>query len=424
MARAAFVCGESPAAGFVGEVVVGGALAVLAARRRIAERQHELALLAGIADQRRRQEVGRRLCGGFGVGSETHDHRPLRQIDDFVRGDLLLEFRHDRVAVITFDRVLAELLLLQLMDHRAIVGRLNAFCLGDERRDLLHRIARFHEFQARALDQQFGSDVDADLLELERIQLGRQARVGARDRQHVLAHPVSIVAELLVHRRECGVAAGDLVLVEQLADAGRIGVGIAQRLLDLELGRFQQGGVLEFFLVALTRERGDRRAAGRQADVTLQTVERLGATRRIGLVLQQCLLALEDKLADVGERQQQAFVEFTAFDLPVGGDEHDVDVLADVRVLFGLQILLQRLLCTAQRRALARFGVGAEIGDAVVIAGQAEERGELRREIGLRLQQGLGQFVAALDPLRRRPHGRGGGGFRRRRGVFRGNGGY
>jgi hypothetical protein len=135
------------------------------------------------------------------------------------------------------------------------------------------------------------------------------------------------------------------------------------------------------------------------------------AALRRDLVLQQSLLALEHELADVGERHHQLVVEFAAFDLPIGRTDHDADVLADVRVLFGLEVLLERFLRAAHGRAQALAVVRLQVGDAVVVAGQAEERGEFGRELRLRPEQRLRDFVAALHPGRVRPHGRGGGAF-------------
>src|SRR3546814_913915 len=88
---------------------------------------------------------------------------------------------------------------------------------------------RCHELDLGAVDQQLRVDVDAELLELERIQLRRQRRVGARLGQHRGARPGLVIGQLLRQRVERRLRAFDLVLREQLADAVDVGVDVAQR---------------------------------------------------------------------------------------------------------------------------------------------------------------------------------------------------
>ena len=109
----------------------------------------------------------------------------------------------------------------------------------------------------------------------------------------------------------------------------------------------------------------------------------------------------------VGPGQQQAFAQRAAFDRLVGSLDHDLQVLAHVGVAFDLQILLQRRLRVAHRRAEPFAVAGAKVGNLVVIAGDAEEREALGLELRLRGDQHLGVGIALLHP---RGRGRRGGG--------------
>ena len=113
------VRGQRPGDGVEGEVVVLVALA--AAGRRYVQRQHELAALAGVVQERRRHHVRRRLLRGLGRGSQADDGRPARQGHELVLGDDVL----DRVQPLVEERqdcLARNLLLLQLADHVAVVA--------------------------------------------------------------------------------------------------------------------------------------------------------------------------------------------------------------------------------------------------------------------------------------------------------------
>src|SRR3546814_1091365 len=93
----------------------------------------------------------------------------------------------DLLAVARLELVVGNGVLLQRADHRDVVAVVDAFQplgLGHQRCQLRHCRTRFHELDLGAVDQQLRVDVDAELLELERIQFRRQHRVGARLGQH------------------------------------------------------------------------------------------------------------------------------------------------------------------------------------------------------------------------------------------------
>ena len=105
----------------------------------------------------------------------------------FSRAHDLLEFP-DAALVVREDRVADELLLLELANHLAVVGRRPALLLRDQRRQALHLVLDLLERDLRAALQLGDGHVDADLLEPERVDLGRLAEVGAGARQNLVAH--------------------------------------------------------------------------------------------------------------------------------------------------------------------------------------------------------------------------------------------
>src|SRR5205823_13110313 len=71
----------------------------------------------------------------------------------------------------------------------------------------------------RALRQLLAGNVHADLLELELVELARQAEVLPRLRQHLAADEAQVILELPVQRRHRLLGAGDPVFGEELVDA-------------------------------------------------------------------------------------------------------------------------------------------------------------------------------------------------------------
>ena len=387
------------------------------ARCRVAQRQHEGALLPGVVDQRGRQEVRSRAGRTLGGRAQAHLHGALGHVDDGVLADQRID-RIDHLAIVTFQMVVGDLVGLQRADHRhriARVGHLQPLVLHHQRCQLLHRRAGFHELQLRALHQQLRVDVDADLLELVGVQRRRQACVGTCLRQYLLAGPGGVVLHLPGQRLHCFIGAGNLVLLQQRLDTGDVGLDVVQRLLHFNLRRLQQAAVLQPFLVALARQRGEGGAARLQAGIGLEAVDRLGPALRWHLVGQQQVEAAEHGLRRIAPRQQVLLVELAAFDVLAGGVDHDFQVLADIGILLDGQLCLQFVACLGHGSAVALAVVRAEIGHLVVVAGHAEEAGFLRLERALGVQQNLRQRIAAGDPGRAGRGGGLGGGCRQRR---------
>ena len=406
--------GQRPRRGREVEVVV---LQGIAIRRRHRHRQHELALLPGVADQRRGQEMRGRLRRAFRRRTQAHDHRPVRHIHDALCADDRVD-RVDDLAVFAFQPVVRDGVALQRTQHGDVVVRIGNLQLlrgHDLRRELAHRRARFHELDLGALHQQLRIDVDAHLLELERVHRRRQLRVVARPGQHFAAGPFGVVAQLLAERVQRRLRALDLVFREQVVDALDVGIAVRQRLFDFHLAGASQARIAEAFGVAVLRQLHQWRGICGHAGVALQARERMRAAFGRGLVGEQGLQAGEHVLAHVRPRQHVLLVERAVLDVAVRGVDQDLQVLAHVRAFLDRELGLQFGLGLRHRRAKAFADLGLEIEDLVVVAGDAEERGFLRRERRLRLEQDLRERVAARDPGRRR-----GRGSRRRIGRTRG----
>ena len=346
----------------------------------------------------------RRLRGTFRRRAEAHDHRPVRHVDDALRADDRID-RVDHLAVFALQLVVGNGVALERAQHRdVIVGIVDLQSLRRDHpwRELAHRRAGFHELDLGALHQQLRIDVDAHLLELERVHRRRQFRVRARLRQHLPAGPVGVVAQLLADRVQRRLRALDLVLREQVVDALDIGVRVGQGLLDFHPARAGEGRVAGAFGVAIHRQPHQRRGAGGHARVALQARQRVRAPLGRGLVGEQRLQAGEDVLRHVRPRQHVLLVQLAAPDVAVGGVDQDLQVLAHVRILLHGEFRLQLGLGLGHRRAEALADLGLQVVHLFVVAGDAEERGFLRCERRLRLEQDLREAVAARDPGRYR----------------------
>ena len=299
--------------------------------------------------------------------------------------------------------VVADLVLLQRADHRriiGIVGHLQALGLHHQRRQLAHHRAGFHVLQLGTLHQQGRIDVHAHFLELEGVQLGRQAGVGTRLGQHFLLRPGDVVLHLRGQLGQRRVGTVDPVLGEQLADAGDVGVDVGQGLVDLDFGRLQQVGRAALFLIALARQGSQRLRAGGLAQIGLQAIQGLGPARFRYLVGEQAVDAAKHRLRHIHPWHQVLFVEGAALDVALGRGDQDLQVLAHIGVALHLQLLAQLVARLAQRRAVTVAVVRAQIDNLVVVTRHAEEAGHLRLERCLRLQQDLRQFIAMGNPGR------------------------
>ena len=394
MARSAFVRAQRPGRSGEVEIVVGLALA---AGGRIADRQHELTLLAGIADQRRRLHVRRRLRGRFGFGRQAHHHRPLGQRDHAFLRDRRFQRRVD-VLVARFELLVRDRVLLQLADHVAIIGRVQALGLRHHRRQRLHGRARLHVFELGAFDQRARVDVDADALEAIGVELRRQAEIVAGARKHLGVHPRHVIVELLFHGIQGRLAALDAVFGEQFANALDVGRHVRQRLRDAAFHRAEQARRRQFLLVTRLGLFEDRGAARVNAGVALQQFQRLAAPGLGNLLVEQGLDIAEDELRHVEPGQVVLLAQAGADDIVLDRGNEDLQVLPDIAVLFRGQLLPQLRQQFFRGGDRARIDVGADVdGEAVVLA-EAGPRGAFGFEDGLRLQHFKGVGIAGGHP--------------------------
>ena len=149
-------------------------------------------------------------------------------------------------------------------------------------------------------------DVDADLLEPERIQLGRQAEVLAGPGQYLGLDKFIPGGELILELGIRRLVALDLELVEKLADAGDEEGGLGQVFLHLGFDRRQQLGVVEP-LADDTPWRSSVIGFGArlEAGVFAQADERGRPPAGRDLVVQQAAERPEDELveAEIGDLQ-------------------------------------------------------------------------------------------------------------------------
>jgi hypothetical protein len=170
--------------------------------------------------------------------------RALGQRDAALAADDLLDLLETGL-VVGQDRVADELLLLELADHVAVVGRGDALLARHERGDRLHLVADLHESDARALGDLGRGNVDAHLLEPIGVELLGQAEVLARARHELRLQELVVRGDLGLEGGVGRLVARDLVLLEQLGDAAHVEAAVAHVLLDLRLHRALQAGDAE-----------------------------------------------------------------------------------------------------------------------------------------------------------------------------------
>ena len=213
-------------------------------------------------------------------------------------------------------------------------------------------------------------------------------------------HELVVGGELLL---ELGVGLGvalDLVLLEQLADAGDVGGAVRQLLLDFFLDRPEQPRRHALADPRLGQLR-ERLVAFLHPGVAAQAHQRRFPPLRRHLIVEQHAHALEHRARRAEERHHQLVVELRPLHVLLGGVDQDLEVLLDQRVLLAGEALLQgrdRLSPGSQRAILVARG---EIADRLVVAGDPEPGGALRPEAGHDVEEHLGVRVAALDPLGR-----------------------
>src|SRR5690606_1473068 len=107
---------------------------------------------------------------------------------------------------------------------------------------------------------------------------------------------------------------------------------------------------------------------------------------------------------------QELLVQQVAFDALVDGADEHLQVLAHIRILLAGQGTLEFAADGGDCLAVALVHVRAQVDDLTVVAGDAEETGELGRERRLGIEQLLRVGIAARDPGGRGGPGGGGAG--------------
>ena len=130
----------------------------------------------------------RGLLRGLGRCSDADSRRAVGQRDDLLLGDDFLNL-FQAVLVERQNRVADKLLLLQFTDDVAIVARRQFVFLGNFCRNRLHLALDFGERLVRHLSELRGRNVDAVVLHIERVVLGRQTEIVTRLGQHGRSAP-------------------------------------------------------------------------------------------------------------------------------------------------------------------------------------------------------------------------------------------
>ena len=139
---------------------------------------------------------------------------------------------------------------------------------------------------------------------------------------------------------QCRLRAGLRIFGVKLAYAVQVGRGIGDGLLHFQARGFQQALAGAFFITRLGLFE-DRSTLRPQADVALQSLQRLGPAFRRDLLLQQCLLATEHALGGIGPVTLVAVRQGDALQAQVDDVDHDLQVLAHVGIALKLQCQLQ-----------------------------------------------------------------------------------
>src|SRR6267378_5416815 len=124
--------------------------------------------------------VRRRNGGGLGLAREPDRRRALRQADELLAGDDLLDLAQ-ALAIERQDVLRRYRLALELAQALAIVAA------GEPR----HRFAHLGERRRAERDRLLGRDVDADVHQAVGVELARQLWRGPRARQDGASHPLA-----------------------------------------------------------------------------------------------------------------------------------------------------------------------------------------------------------------------------------------
>ena len=320
------------------------------------------------------------------------------QRHDLLATDDVLDGREPRL-VGREQLVVGDGLPLERAQHVAVVGRRQLALGRHQSRDRLHLVARLHETDQRAVDQLLRLDLDAEAAQVVGVDRGRQPVVLARPRQHLLAHPVGVLAQLPLEHREVLFPALEAALPERLADAVHVARLVRERLVDLDRPRAGQARGGEALAHALLGELDERLVARFAAGVLAQARQRGGVALRVDARVEQPLEAAKQGLVDVEPRQHVLAVQPRGRDLLARRLHQDPQVLLDPRVGRSRDPRLE-VRGDALEVGLEPFVVtGLEIEDLLVVAFDAQCGGLFRGVAGQDLEQGLGVGVALGEPV-------------------------
>ncbi len=307
------------------------------------------------------------------------------------------------------DGLAFELLLLERAEDVAVVGGGKLALAGDQRRDHLHLVLHLVEAGLGARHQLLERHVDAALAEAEAVDLLGQPEVLPRPRLHLGAQQRLVGGDLLAEAGVRLLPAGQAGLLEQLGDPRQEAGGVAELALEVALEGGEEGGLVEAVAQHGGGLVGERRRPRRQAGVLAQPHQR----RRVPLlghaVVEQGADAVEDRLRQVEDRQEDAALQLDVLGHLLRLGEHDVEVLQHRRVALGGAPALQLGGGLGDGAQELRVTVERQREDLLVEPLDAEGARLLRREARLGGEQDLGVRVAALDPSRLGGGGREGG---------------
>ena len=167
--------------------------------------------------------------------------------------------------------VVRNLRLFQLAKYIVIVGRLHPTLLRDLRCDRLHLVARGREDKQCAVDKLMRLHAHAIVLQVVRVDLGRQAIGFASSRYHSGANPFGVVVELLREGLEVVLPTLEPSLLKELLYALEVLLLVLQMLLNLDIPGAGQRVVAQALVNASANERRNWLIPVLCSNVPLQT---------------------------------------------------------------------------------------------------------------------------------------------------------
>src|ERR1700733_11958304 len=292
------------------------------------EGQDELTALAGVMQEWWRSHVGRRRLRRFGRGCKTNDRRAARQRDEILRCYDLLDLVQS-MFVERQDGIARDLLLLQLPNYCAVIAARIAVGLGNLRGKRRHLCLILRECCVRHRRDLLRGNVNAVFLKGKRVLLRRQAKVGSRFGQNVLANPGVVIRQLLLQFRVRTLPVSQPVLGKKRADALNV-IRIAPEFrLDFILGRVDDTWFGHLDLCALLEQRNEWLISALLPGVLAQPGNGGWPSLRCNLVIEQDAQAL--KYPRTGIEKRDFVLEGVVFlsKLQVECLVKDVQILTD-----------------------------------------------------------------------------------------------